>query len=99
MLKSLFVSIGLLAVVFQAQATERLQCGPHKDVVAQLAIKYSEQPVAVGVSESGQLIEILAHQDGSTWTVIATTPQGLSCILIAGEAWQGLLQRATGPDV
>ena len=98
MLKSLLVSISLIAVVFQAQATERLQCGPHKDVVAQLAVKYSEQPVAIGVSENGQLIEILAHRDGSTWTVIATTPQGLSCIVIAGEAWQGRLQRATDPE-
>lgn len=98
MLKSLFAATLITVTAAQAQAMERQACGPHKDVVAQLAAKFGEQPVAIGVSDSGHLIEILAHGDRGTWTVIATTPRGLSCIVIAGEAWQARLTRTADPE-
>ena len=98
MWKSVIGSIVLLAIAFEAQAAERLQCGPRKEVVDQLAAKFGERPVAIGLSDSGRLVEVLAGQPGGTFTVIVTTPQGVSCIVLAGDAWQARLVRAADPE-
>ena len=33
------------------------------------------------------LVQLLTSPDGSTWTVIISTPQGLSCLATSGENW------------
>ena len=53
-----------------------------------LANKYKEAPVAVGVTNTGGLVEVYSTGDGNTWTIIVTTPQGMSCLVAAGEGWR-----------
>ncbi len=74
----------MLAAPAQAQQA----CAPRDTVLAHLASKYHEAPVAVGVTNKGGLIEVLSTPDGKTWTIIVTSPQGLSCMVAAGEDWQ-----------
>lgn len=59
----------------------------HDDLVARLGDRYAEAPVAMGLTDKGQLIEVLATDDGATWTIILTTPAGTSRILGAGSTW------------
>ncbi len=63
-------------------------CRPRNDVLALLATKYGEAQVAVGVTTRGNLVEVLTTSDGRTWTIILTTPQGLSCLVASGEGWR-----------
>ncbi len=98
MLKTLLGTLGAIVFALQAHAAERQICGPHKDLVAQLAARFGEQPVVIGVSDNGHLIEILAQRASGTFTVVATTPQGIACIVIAGEAWEARLLRAADPE-
>ena len=46
--------------------------------------------MAVGVTNKGALVEVLTSADGGTWTIIVTTPQGMSCLVAAGEGWRFL---------
>jgi hypothetical protein len=64
------------------------QCNDRASVVALLAKKYKEAPVAAGVARGGGLVEVLSTGDGETWTIIVTTPQGRSCLIAAGEGWR-----------
>lgn len=64
----------------------------------QLAAKSGEAPVAIGLSEAGRLIEVPAGQDGGTFTVIETSPQGLSCIVLSGDSWQQRPVEVAGSD-
>ena len=98
MWRSLVCSLVLAAVPLHAQAADPSPCGPRKLVVSQLEAKFGEEPVAIGLSDSGRLIEILVGQAGGTFTVILTTPQGLSCIVLTGEDWQSRPQPVSGPD-
>lgn len=50
--------------------------------------RYSEQRVAVGLESNGRLFEIFATDDGATWTMVITTPDGASCVVAAGLEWQ-----------
>jgi len=50
--------------------------------------KYRESPVAVGLASNGKLLEVLTSEDGSTWTILLTSPNGISCLFAAGSSWQ-----------
>jgi hypothetical protein len=65
-------------------------CDTRDRVLAHLAAKYAEAPVAIGVTNKGALVEVLATSNGSTWTIIVSMPNGTSCIVAAGEGWRGM---------
>jgi hypothetical protein len=55
--------------------------------------------VALGVTANGGLLEVLTAKDGSTWTIILSTPQGLTCMTAAGEGWRRAEKVFWGPPV
>ncbi|MCC4238739.1 hypothetical protein [Thalassospira povalilytica] len=72
-------------------------CGDRSKVIDSLSAKYSEEPVAVGVTSNGGVIEVLKAPDGQTWTILFTYPSGPSCLVASGEAWQDLEAKIKGP--
>ena len=46
----------------------------------------------------GGVVEILTSPDGNTWTIIVTTPQGMSCLVAAGEGWRAVEQDLVEPE-
>jgi hypothetical protein len=84
--------LGTALAVFSsaAAAQSQNQCNTRDSVLSLLANKYKEAPVAVGVTNTGGLVEVLSTGDGNTWTIIVTTPQGMSCLVAAGEGWREL---------
>ncbi len=85
----LVVAAALPLTVQQATAHGHTQqCDKRAKVLGHLAQKYREAPVAVGVTNSGGLVEVLTTGDGNTWTIIVSNPDGLSCLVAAGEGWR-----------
>ncbi len=74
--------------MFLPAAASAQQCAPHIDLLDRLVKKYGEAPVAIGVTNRGGLMEVLTTPDGSTWTIIVSMPNGMSCMMIAGEGWR-----------
>jgi len=73
-------------------------CTARDGLLTQLEEKYGEVPVAIGVA-NGALIELLTAKDGITWTIILTSPKGMSCLIASGEGWRPLAPAPTGPSV
>lgn len=71
----------------QAQAPRGPPCAPRSEVIGHLQGIYGEKPVGSGLSEGGYLLEVYAGPAGS-WTVFATTPDGMSCLISAGSFWE-----------
>lgn len=71
-------------------------CGERNKFLNHLSNGYSEAPVAMGLVSNGSILEVLASKDGS-WTIIVTRPDGMSCVVAAGEAWEDMPQLAMGP--
>jgi hypothetical protein len=63
-------------------------CGPHTDVIKALGDKFHETQSATALTSAGTLLEVLTANDGSTWTIIVSRPDGLSCVVAAGQNWQ-----------
>ncbi len=83
------VLLGPLGARAQIQ-TQTRQCDQRAKVLGHLAQKYKEAPIAVGVTSSGGIVEVLTTGDGETWTIILSDPNGTSCLIAAGEGWRNL---------
>ncbi len=102
MWKTLALSAALALIAHSATAQTaqqgRPQCNDRKQVLDLLSQKYKEAPVAAGVTNNGGLVEVLTDAKGGTWTIIVTTPQGVSCLVAAGEGWRKMEQIAVDPE-
>jgi hypothetical protein len=69
-------------------------CGQRAAVLNHLALQYGERRVARGLSDSGAILEIVASDDGRTWTALLTFPGGragepaLACLLATGSHFE-----------
>jgi hypothetical protein len=70
---------------------QQRSCMPHEGADDKLRLEYGEKVLGHGVSKDGTLVEIFLAPSG-TFTVIKTTPSGLSCVVDFGEGWQTLHQ-------
>ena len=85
-----------MLAIMPCPASGLATCMDRDTALKQLDRKYQEVPVAAGMTNSGGLVEVLTTSDGSTWTIIVTTPQGMSCLVAAGEGWRTLKPKPEG---
>tara|TARA_R110002096_G_scaffold403018_1_gene600511 strand:- start:971 stop:1273 length:303 start_codon:yes stop_codon:yes gene_type:complete len=62
-------------------------CGQRSDIVGQLAERHGEQRVALGLAQNGQVMELWVGPEGG-WTLLASLPTGVSCVVAVGEQLQ-----------
>ena len=84
--KAIPFSAALLLV--SSAALAEVPCGKRDQIIDWLAAKYKEEPVATGISSKGALLEVLSSQDGDTWTILLTAPNGTTCVVDTGQSWQ-----------
>jgi hypothetical protein len=65
-------------------------CNKRLEIIGHLAKKYSEAPVAIGLSSNGGVVEVLSSKKNQSWTMIITMPDGNSCLMAAGENWEAI---------
>lgn len=95
-LLGLTAMLGSVVPAVPAAAQSQPACAPRERMVRNLAA-YGEIPVASGLMGNGALIEILTSPSG-TWSIIATRPDGTSCLIVVGDGWQGLAPAVPGRD-
>jgi hypothetical protein len=82
------ISTPFLLLPLAVLSTAPALCAKRSDVVAHLAERFHEAPLARGLSENGALLEIFATQDGASWTALATYADGTSCLIASGRFWE-----------
>ena len=73
-------------------------CSTRADITAQLADKYAEISVAMGISRGGGVMEVLSAPNGDTWTLILTMEDGQSCVITEGSDWRRRAMPVVGID-
>jgi len=71
-------------------AVAQQACDKRTKLLDHLKRKYEEAPTALGVANNGGLVELLKTEEGKTWTLIITLPNGMTCLLAAGEDWEDI---------
>lgn len=62
--------------------------GDFRQLASKLATGYAEVPVSSGIGQDGSLVSIFASPASGSWTLVTTRPEGQSCVVAVGEAWQ-----------
>ena len=90
-----FVIAFLIAILVSMPAAAQTICGKRGELLGKLNGTYTETPSAMGLSNNGGVVEILTSPKGDTWTIIITMPNGMSCLVAAGENWEEMPLKAS----
>jgi hypothetical protein len=81
--------------VFVSPAHAQQVCTMRDDIVKMLGEKYQEQPAGQGIA-GRSILELFVSEKG-TFTFLASSPNGVSCIVAAGKDWQAeAIKKGTG---
>lgn len=94
--KAFMLAVALMALVPAAPAVAQGVCTDRDSMVKHLGDRHSESRQALGLVSNGNMIEVLTSKSGS-WSIIITNPQGVACLVAAGEAWESIPQVALEP--
>ena len=86
-----------MGAVSMSALGQGLPCQDRDFVIEHLTKRYQEVPTAIGVTNTGGLIEVLTSAGGDTWTIILSMPDGQSCLISSGEGWRTLPPKSLDP--
>ncbi len=84
----LSLAVACVALSHEA-AAQPVPCGDRAAIIAHLAAGYGERPVAIALDARGRVLEVFAAPSG-TWTMLVSTPGGMTCLVASGTAWSPL---------
>ena len=92
--KSLAALAALAVVGFAAAASAQTQrnCGPREVVVDRLAQGYGESRKSIGLGSNNSVVEVFASSETGTWTITVTSPNGMTCLVASGQAFEELVE-------
>ena len=79
----------LLALANHAAAAEQA-CTDHATALRNLAEKFAEVPIGMGLSSTGNLDVLTVNATTGTWSALLVRPDGMACILAVGTGWQSM---------
>ena len=97
----LMMAAGCVAMVAStASAQNSRNCAPRETVVERLAEGYGESRQSIGLGANNQVIEVFASGETGTWTITVTLPNGMTCLIASGQAYEALAEAlpASGND-
>jgi hypothetical protein len=95
---AMFFGFGVLALTAQhAFSQERTNCAPRDAALQQLQKRWGETRRSVMLATGDRLFEVFAAERSGTWTILRTTPDGVSCVMASGTAYERTLKQAGAP--
>jgi hypothetical protein len=91
-------SMLLALAVISSPASAGTLCLTTPDLRALLTDRYHEVMQGAGLDGNGLVVEVCTHPDGSSFSIVVTTPDGHSCVLRDGELWMVVKPRPPGTD-
>lgn len=79
--------LAIAAVMTLPAGAQQPVCGDRDEIVARLKSGYQESTSGIGLSATGGVIELYTSEKG-TWTLMLTQPNGVSCLIAAGDNWE-----------
>lgn len=95
---TLGIGFGLVALAAQhAMAQENPNCAPRQQVLEQLRDRYGEIRQSIGLSAEETVVEMFASHLSGTWTITVTLPNGMTCLVASGQAFENMAADALPP--
>ncbi|WP_298260581.1 hypothetical protein [uncultured Litoreibacter sp.] len=92
MTKYLFgLSFGLVAFLLAtsiSSAQPRNMCADRSAVMQKLVTKFGETRRSMGLATNSGIVELHASDDTGSWTITVTHPNGITCLVAAGNSFE-----------
>lgn len=85
------MGLGLLVLAADQVTAQSSNCAPRDAVLQQLQEGYHESRQAIGLGANNAVIEVFASDTGS-WTITLTGPNGMTCLVASGQAFETLAE-------
>lgn len=69
-------------------SSQQMICGNRAEIVGRLGQKYGETRRSIGLTGRRGVVELFASDETGSWTILLTNPQGVTCLMAAGEAFE-----------
>lgn len=88
-------------MLFSTQALAQQMCADRAQVLDRLESKYGESRQSIGLAPNNGVVEVFASDETGTWTILITQPDGKSCLIASGQAFEIMAEMAVakGDDV
>lgn len=83
---ALATALTLLPMAASAEQT----CAPRQIVLEHLSERFGESRQSIGMGAEGRVVEVFASTDTGTWTITITLPNGMTCLIAAGDGFENL---------
>lgn len=87
----LTLAIAVMAPAAHAQDTRN--CAPRDRVIDRLASSYGETRRSMGLGANNAVVEVFASDASGSWTITVTLPNGLTCLVASGQAYEAMAHR------
>lgn len=85
-----FLAIGAAALLSISAAHAEPQCAPRAAVLMHLADNFGEVRQSIGMVNDNRVMELFANEASGSWTITITLPNGLTCLVVAGDGYEAL---------
>ena len=79
----------VVLAVFAPTASAQMACAKRAELIKLLDDKYKEAQSGYGTVGEKSVIEVYKSEKG-TFTILSSYPNGVSCIIAAGQNWEGV---------
>jgi hypothetical protein len=96
----LALSLGVGAMLLATQhafAQTNRNCAPRERVIQRLSTTYGESRQSIGLGSNNAVIEVFASIETGTWTITATMPTGVTCLVASGQGYETLAELPAAP--
>jgi len=91
-------ALALTAFTSSASAQQARNCAPRDLVVERLAEKYGESRQSIGMGANNSVVETYANNKTGSWTITVTMPNGMTCLVASGQAFENLNEELPNTD-
>ncbi len=88
---ALSLGVGAMLLATQhafAQQQPNRNCAARDQVVERLSSAYGESRQSIGLAPNNSVVEVFASLETGTWTITVTTPNGTTCLVASGQAFE-----------
>ncbi len=78
----------IAAMWFASAAQAQTVCAKRADMVRELDEEYLEVRRGAGMAGAQAIVELYTSAETGSWTILQTTPNGVTCVVAAGHNWQ-----------
>jgi hypothetical protein len=94
----LLVAVTLFFTILFKPARAAPQCDGYDRVATLLADTYGEALTGQGIAGGGAILQLFAHPEGDTWSIVVVLPDGQACLMASGKSWETMAATPAGEE-